>query len=207
MIQSTRTRLLIAATELFAEQGYRGAPVRAICDQAGANPGAVSYHFGGKRQLYRAVLRHAAEQLAPQPEEEPADAQDRPPEEHLGATHRALLRRLDEQPQAARLMLRDLADGGSVAVEALAPSLQRARAALASLLGEDDSGRPSLEADSLLLDLAGPVLLQSVAWPVLQHALRMDASRRQEILSDQLQRTAARVRAVLAVARPGTRAG
>ena len=38
--------------------------IRDICDLAGANPGAVSYHFGGKRQLYRTVLRQAAEGLA-----------------------------------------------------------------------------------------------------------------------------------------------
>ena len=29
-----------------------------------ANPGAVSYHCGGKRQLYRSVLRQAVERLA-----------------------------------------------------------------------------------------------------------------------------------------------
>ena len=61
---TTRDRLLQAGTRLFAENGYRGASVRDICNLAGANPGAVSYHFGGKRQLYRSVLRKAAAGLA-----------------------------------------------------------------------------------------------------------------------------------------------
>jgi AcrR family transcriptional regulator len=60
----TRERLLTAASRLFAEHGFRGASVRDICNHAGANPGAVSYHFGGKRQLYRAVLRRATARLA-----------------------------------------------------------------------------------------------------------------------------------------------
>ncbi len=56
----TKSRLLETAATLFADHGYRGASVRRICDLARANPGAVSYHFGGKKQLYRLVLRRAA---------------------------------------------------------------------------------------------------------------------------------------------------
>ena len=61
---ATRERVLDAAESLFAESGFRGASVRDICNLAGVNPGAVSYHFGGKRQLYRSVLRRAAAGLA-----------------------------------------------------------------------------------------------------------------------------------------------
>jgi AcrR family transcriptional regulator len=53
---STRQRLVEAASALFAERGYSGASVRDICNLARVNPGAVSYHFCGKRQLYRTAL-------------------------------------------------------------------------------------------------------------------------------------------------------
>lgn len=56
---ATRARLLDAATELFAERGFRRVTVRDIAVAAKANVAAVSYHFGDKRGLYAAVLEAA----------------------------------------------------------------------------------------------------------------------------------------------------
>lgn len=50
---ATRERLLGAATRVFAARGFARA---GICAAAGCNVGAVSYHFGDKAGLYRAVL-------------------------------------------------------------------------------------------------------------------------------------------------------
>lgn len=55
--QDTKLRLLAAARLVFAEHGLKNATVREICDKAGANVAAVSYHFGGKGELYVAVLQ------------------------------------------------------------------------------------------------------------------------------------------------------
>jgi TetR/AcrR family transcriptional regulator len=46
----------MAGTRLFAERGYEGAPLSAIADRAGVNKAMVSYHFGGKRKLYLAIV-------------------------------------------------------------------------------------------------------------------------------------------------------
>lgn len=53
----TRERLLRAAAELFAEQGYAGTSLRQVIERAGVGNGAaVGYHFGSKEGLYAAVL-------------------------------------------------------------------------------------------------------------------------------------------------------
>jgi len=63
------TRLLDAAIEEFARQGFANARVRSIAVAARVNPAAANYYFGGKKGLYRATLKHLAGRL------EPLDAQ------------------------------------------------------------------------------------------------------------------------------------
>jgi AcrR family transcriptional regulator len=53
--------LIDAATSVFADQGFEAGAVRAITRMAKANQAAITYHFGGKDGLYRAVLRAAVE--------------------------------------------------------------------------------------------------------------------------------------------------
>lgn len=183
---TTRERLLRAATRLFADEGYRGASVRDICNQAGANPGAVSYHFGGKRQLYRAVLRRAASELAGlAPQDHGGDG---PPAEGIDtvAALRRLLRRLVEDDAAVRLLLRDLADGGAVAVEALTPPLRSAYERLTTALGEGDTPGGSARGRALFLGLAAPVLLAAAAWPVVGRALDLQSEQRETLIEELL---------------------
>ena len=52
-----RQRLLDAACQAFAENGYERATVRDICARAKTNVASVNYHFGSKRELYAQVLR------------------------------------------------------------------------------------------------------------------------------------------------------
>jgi len=54
--RTTRTALLDAAERIFADRGYAGASLRAITEAAGANLGAVNYHFGSKEELLWEVI-------------------------------------------------------------------------------------------------------------------------------------------------------
>lgn len=60
---STREALLAAGTELFAAHGFDGASVSAIAEKAGVNKAMISYHFGGKRELYSAILVATFEEI------------------------------------------------------------------------------------------------------------------------------------------------
>jgi len=53
---NTKTALLAAAVEVFADKGFDSATVRDICGRAKANVAAVNYHYGSKDGLYAAVL-------------------------------------------------------------------------------------------------------------------------------------------------------
>jgi AcrR family transcriptional regulator len=53
----TRQRILDAATQVFSEQGYRGATTRAIAIRAGINEVTLFRHFGNKESLFQAMIR------------------------------------------------------------------------------------------------------------------------------------------------------
>ena len=49
---------------LFAERGFDAVPIGAVAAEAGVNKALISYHFGGKRGLYRAILVSSFAELA-----------------------------------------------------------------------------------------------------------------------------------------------
>ena len=59
----TRSRILDAAEELFAEHGYDATSLRAVTREAGVNLAAVHYHFGGKLPLLQAVIGRRVEDV------------------------------------------------------------------------------------------------------------------------------------------------
>ncbi len=61
-----KERILDAAERLFARHGFYGVSVRDITEAAGVDVALVSYHFGGKRELFAAVFQRRAEQLNPE---------------------------------------------------------------------------------------------------------------------------------------------
>ncbi|WP_105566676.1 TetR/AcrR family transcriptional regulator [Microbacterium halophytorum] len=57
--ERTRRELLDVAAEVFAEHGYSGARVDEIADRTRTTKRMIYYYFGGKEQLYSAVLERA----------------------------------------------------------------------------------------------------------------------------------------------------
>jgi len=62
--EATRRALLDSAAALFPVRGFDGVSVEHVADRAGVNKALVSYHFGGKRGLYVAVLESAFSEMA-----------------------------------------------------------------------------------------------------------------------------------------------
>jgi AcrR family transcriptional regulator len=57
--ERTRQEILEVATREFADQGYAGARVDEIAARTRTTKRMIYYYFGGKEQLYVAVLEHA----------------------------------------------------------------------------------------------------------------------------------------------------
>lgn len=101
--ERTKRRLLEAAFDEFAAHGFAGARVGRIAEAAGVNKQLISYYFGGKEGLYRAMNRDwlAAEEAHASP--------DNPAEE----TMLWYLRESVTDPRGVRLLLwQSLGDGG-----------------------------------------------------------------------------------------------
>lgn len=80
---STRSRLLQAAGEVFAEHGLRSATIQMICRKAGANIAAVNYYFGGKENLYYEAIKWGRKCCAGADELQAKDLVNLAPEEAL----------------------------------------------------------------------------------------------------------------------------
>jgi len=55
---TTRERILAAASDVFEAKGFDKTTVRDICSRADVNVAAVNYHFGDKQNLFYKVLTH-----------------------------------------------------------------------------------------------------------------------------------------------------
>jgi AcrR family transcriptional regulator len=57
--EDTKTRILDAAGQVFADRGYEKATVREICRRANVTLASVNYYFGDKERLYIETVKQA----------------------------------------------------------------------------------------------------------------------------------------------------
>ncbi len=102
-----RTQILTHATRLFAERGYDGTSVQEIADAVGIRKPSLLYHFRSKDVLRENVI---GEMLAHWNAKLPSLLLRAAREERFDATMEALSRFFIDDPDRARLMLRETLD-------------------------------------------------------------------------------------------------
>jgi AcrR family transcriptional regulator len=140
----TRQRLLVAAGEVFAEQGFRAATIRDICHRAGANVAAVNYYFRDKQTLYAEVLKYAYENARAKYPSDAGLAPQASPQERLAGFVRALVYRILDQTRLAwhgTLMFHEMVEPTealtTLVQEAIRPEFERLRGVVCELLGPE----------------------------------------------------------------------
>jgi AcrR family transcriptional regulator len=64
MTAATTARLLAAARDAFASQGFAGVAAEALTADLGLTRGSLYHHFGGKEGLFAAVVRALEDEIA-----------------------------------------------------------------------------------------------------------------------------------------------
>jgi TetR/AcrR family transcriptional regulator, regulator of cefoperazone and chloramphenicol sensitivity len=167
----TRQRLLEAAGEVFADKGFRGATIRAICKRAGANVAAVKYHFGDKQKLYSAVAQYAHSQGVGTIEEAVQIPPDATAEQRVAVFARAMLRGLLASGKPAwhgKLMAREMAEPtGALKLiidERIRPRLKILGEIVRSILGPDV---PAVQVHRCARSIVGQIMFYHFARPVI----------------------------------------
>lgn len=186
----TRARLLEAAGEVFAELGFRATTVREICRRAGANIAALHYHFGGKQEMYEAVLADTARQALERYPIGGGAPLDAPAPVRLEAFVRNYLERLLDEGRPAwfgQLLAREMFEPTSaldkLAAEFARPQFERLRGIVSELLGAAAS-EPLVR--RCCMSIVGQCLFYKHARPMMERLIpdqRLGPSDRAELAS------------------------
>lgn len=171
--EGTPAALLDAAEAVFAERGFEGASVREITRRAGANLGAITYHFGSKAKLFNAVMLRAQTGLLAAVEA--AAASPGTPLERLETIVRAHFTFLSSQPRFRRLILQVLLLDTSFP-EPAADMLRKGMGIVASVVAEGQASGQIRPGDPRLLALAvmSQPLMLNVIRPILRRGPGID---------------------------------
>lgn len=176
----TRSRLLQAASAVFADRGYDRATVRDICNRANVNIALVNYHFGDKLELYTEVLRGSVKHPESLQEVHDLFAQEDRPEALLRKFIALMLRRMVKRRETPnlhmRLMLHELARPTPAIARIVDESVKPLHDRLCMLLGQilelpPDSQQTRLCAQSIIGQIIhyahhSPVIAR--LWPELK---------------------------------------
>jgi AcrR family transcriptional regulator len=144
----TSAAIMEAAGKIFAEEGYSKATVRDICREAGANIAAINYHFGDKKGLYLAVLKHYQEIAFQTYPPNLGIKENQKPEEKLQAFIRSFLTRIMDDGHPAwfgRLLAREFTEPtwafDILVEETIRPSFQLLTEIIAAILEKNSKER------------------------------------------------------------------
>ena len=124
----TQTRLLDAASDVFAEKGFRDSTIADICERAGTNVAAVNYYFRSKEKLYAEAWRMSFHRsLAAHPADGGVSAKASPEERLAGRVRSVIQRMTDPQNHEFEIVHKEHANPTGLLAEVMQESIQPIR--------------------------------------------------------------------------------
>ncbi len=169
-----REDLLAVACSAFAEKGYAGASMAEIAERAGLRKASLFHHFGSKDRLYTEVLAETLGdmgRLVLETRGEEGEFLER-----LDRLSDRITTYLGGNPEAARLLIRELVDSGPFSTWEGSDIVQSALAAVSGFLASGMESGAISRTDPLQLawSMVGLHLLWFASPHVLKHAVRGD---------------------------------
>jgi TetR/AcrR family transcriptional regulator, regulator of cefoperazone and chloramphenicol sensitivity len=170
-MDATRTRLLMAAGQIFAEKGFDKATVREICQAANVqNIAAVNYYFGDKQRLYIESVKHAHQvqiDQVPLPQWSPGT----PPEQKLHGFIQTMVTRLTGNswlPWQEQLMMREVASPTAAVAELVQQFIRPHFELLLTIIDEFvPTSTPAVKRHQIAFSIVGQCLHYKVARPFI----------------------------------------
>jgi AcrR family transcriptional regulator len=136
----TRQRLIEAASEIFAEKGFKDATVAEICEKANTNVASINYHFRDKETLYVESWRYSFHESLKKYPPDGGVSEDVSPEERLKGRIISLLSRiLDQDHREFSFLFKELAQPTGLLKELIKeevkPLQEKMRALVRKLVG------------------------------------------------------------------------
>lgn len=166
--KAAREKIIKAAAEVFAEEGFGGARVDEIARRAGLNKAMLYYRLGDKRALYEAVLLHFLSGAWREIEE--GVRSSKTSGDRLRALVRAVVTLAASSPHFPRLMLRELATGGANLPAPVLEGMARIARLTRRILEDGHRDGAFRKTDSLMLHLAlvGAAMALCASTPIRQ---------------------------------------
>jgi len=181
-------RILAAATEAFAAQGYFGARTQTIADAAGVNKAMLHYYFRSKENLYGHVIKAAFMRILTQVGE--AWLHKGPLETRLRGVVDSYMDNYEKNPGFLKIILREVVDGGE-----RFRKIFREMKDIETLSSDftpvdlvhrvaDELGLSPSEAVHLIVNLIGMCVISFTSPPLLESLLNFDVSDFQSFLKE-----------------------
>jgi TetR/AcrR family transcriptional regulator len=166
-----RREITRVAIDVFGESGFAGARIDEVARRVGIRRPSILYHFPDKQHLYQAAIEDVVGEIALQ-----IRATKDAPGEPLEAIADAWIDFVIQNPNAARLLLRQMIDGDPIQIQSTLPAIGEVFEAIAAGLEEQDlppASKP-IDVGEFSLVLASTSLVWVAGRDAVERALGID---------------------------------
>jgi len=181
--QDSRSRILAAATPMFARHGLNGVSVRSLASASKVNLSMISYYFGGKEGLYTEILKEQFEGFR---YIDDIAKRDLPPLEKCEMYLRGTIRRYREHPYLLRYYVSELTNPTPCFKTIVRPTVQRVLKVLRETIEKGISRRrlrKTLSPADGTLALAGMINFYFLVAPAARGFVEDHPGRDEELVS------------------------